>query len=320
MCLVKYLWTLWLLHYSNSIDRRSGTDAAEVTEAEEVQRVQRVHRLQRYRGCWSTEAVEVQKLQTAELQRLLRYRGCWGTEAANVQAAEVQRLLMYRLLRYRGCWGAEATDSRVTETAEVERLLRYRGCRRYTGCKGTAAAEVQWLLREQRLLKYRGCKSTEAAEVQRLPRYRGCWGTGAGAGGTGALPGWWTQHRGSSHQAGYARPWPRRYDWQWSVVASSHQPCYTNLLLPSASTASRPALSHDRHGSLPRPSSCAQPTRLLQWGPRRYVSVPDRSASIRSSRCSSPCPWSTQVGQRFGRHARQITLAPLPRKGRVQTL
>ena len=112
----------------------------------------------------------------------------------------------------------------------------------------------------------------------------------------------------------------RRYDWQWSEVASSHQPCYTNLLLPSASTASRPALSHDRHGSLPRPSSCAQPTRLLQWGPRRYVSVPDRSASIRSPRRSSPCPWSTQVGQRFGRHARQTTLAPLPRKGRVQTL
>ena len=114
--------------------------------------------------------------------------------------------------------------------------------------------------------------------------------------------------------------WPRRYDWQWSVVASSHQPCYTNLLLPSASTASRPALSHDRHGSLPRPSSCAQPTRLLQWGPRRYVSVPDRSASIRSPCRSSPCPWLTQVGQRFGRHARWTTLAPLPRKGRVQTL
>ena len=31
-------------------------------------------------------------------------------------------------------------------------------------------------------------------------------------------------------------------------------------------------------------------------------------------------PSPTQVGQRFGRHARRTTLAPLPRKGRVQTL
>ena len=46
----------------------------------------------------------------------------------------------------------------------------------------------------------------------------------------------------------------------------------------------------------------------------------DRLSSIRSSCRSSPCPWSTQVGQRFRRHARQTTLAPLPRKGRVQTL
>ena len=136
----------------------------------------------------------------------------------------------------------------------------------------------------------------------------------------GALPGWWTQHRWGTHQAGYARPWPRRHDWQRSVFASSHQPCYRNLLLPSASTASRLALSHDRHGSLPRPSSCAQPTRLLQWGFRWYVSVPDRSASIRSPCRSSPCPWPTQVGQRFGRHARRTTLAPHPTKGRVQTL
>ena len=35
------------------------------------------------------------------------------------------------------------------------------------------------------------------------------------------------------------------------------KPRHTNLLLPSASTASHPAFSHDRHGSLPRPSSCA---------------------------------------------------------------
>ena len=48
------------------------------------------------------------------------------------------------------------------------------------------------------------------------------------------------------------------------VVASSHQPCYTNLLLPSASTASRPAFSHDRHGSLPGPSSCAYPSVFVQ--------------------------------------------------------
>ena len=137
----------------------------------------------------------------------------------------------------------------------------------------------------------------------------------------GALPGWWTQHRWGTHQAGYARPWPRRHDWQRSVVASSHQPRYTNLLLPSASTASRPAFSHDRYGSLPSPSSCAQPARLLQWSSRRYVSVPDRSASICSSRRSSPRPQPTQVSQRFGRYARQTTtLAPLPRKGPVQTL
>ena len=81
----------------------------------------------------------------------------------------------------------------------------------------------------------------------------------------GALPSWWTQHRWGTHQAGYARPWPRRHDWQQAVVASSHQPCYTNLLLPSASSASRPAFSRNRHGSLPGSSSCAQPTRLLQW-------------------------------------------------------
>ena len=66
----------------------------------------------------------------------------------------------------------------------------------------------------------------------------------------GALPGWWTQRRWGTHQADYARPWPRRHDWPRSVVASSHQPCYTNLLLPSASTASHPAFSRDRHGTL----------------------------------------------------------------------
>ena len=37
-----------------------------------------------------------------------------------------------------------------------------------------------------------------------------------------------------------------------------------------------------QHGSLPGPSSCAQPTQLLQWSSRWYVSVPDWSASIRS--------------------------------------
>ena len=43
---------------------------------------------------------------------------------------------------------------------------------------------------------------------------------------------WWTQHHRSTHQAGYAHPWPRRHDWQWSVTTSSHQPCYTNLFFP----------------------------------------------------------------------------------------
>ena len=77
-------------------------------------------------------------------------------------------------------------------------------------------------------------------------------------------------------------------------------------------------LSHDRHGSLPCLSSCAQPSRLLQWGSCWYFSVPDRSVSMPCR--SSPSPWPTQVGQRFGRHARRTTLAPLPRESRVQTL
>ena len=74
------------------------------------------------------------------------------------------------------------------------------------------------------------------------------------------------------------------------------------------------AFSHDRHGPLPSPSSCAQSARLLQWSCRRYVSVPDRSASICPSRRGTPGPQPTQVGQRFGRHARQTTLAPLPER------
>ena len=136
------------------------------------------------------------------------------------------------------------------------------------------------------------------------------------------LGSWSTARLVNSTSLGYPSkcPWPQRHDWQRSVVASLHQPCYTNLLLSSASTASRPAFSHDRHDSLTGPSSCAQATQLMQWSSRRYVSVPDRSASIRSLCRSSPCPWPTQVGQCFGRHARQTTLAPFPRKGRVQTL
>ena len=116
-----------------------------------------------------------------------------------------------------------------------------------------------------------------------------------------------------SNLTGYACPWPQRHNWQRSVVASSHQPCYTNLLLPSASTASLPTFSHDGHGSLPGPSFCAKPTRLLQWSSRWYVSVPDRSTSIRSPCCSSPWTWPTQVSQHFGHHAWQTTLAPLSR-------
>ena len=72
-----------------------------------------------------------------------------------------------------------------------------------------------------------------------------------------ALPGLGSSHCRSVHQGVYARPRPWCHDWEWSVAAGSHQPRYTNLLLPSASNASRPPFSHDRHGSLPRSSSCA---------------------------------------------------------------
>ena len=37
-----------------------------------------------------------------------------------------------------------------------------------------------------------------------------------------ALPGWWTQHRWGTHQAGYARPWPRRHDWHVTRTCFYH--------------------------------------------------------------------------------------------------
>ena len=46
----------------------------------------------------------------------------------------------------------------------------------------------------------------------------------------------------------------------------------------------------------------------------------DQLQSVLRAAARLACPWSTQVGERFGRHARQTALAPLLRKGRVQTL
>ena len=82
----------------------------------------------------------------------------------------------------------------------------------------------------------------------------------------------------------------------------------------------RHSLRTDTAHSLVRALVHSRLNYVLKWSSRWYVSVPDRSASIRSPCRSSPCPWPTQVGQRFGRHAQQITLAPHPRKGRVQTM
>ena len=67
----------------------------------------------------------------------------------------------------------------------------------------------------------------------------------------------------------------QRFGWDplggWSTARLVNS---TSLGYPS-SRLRRPAFSHDRHGF------CAQPTRLLQWSSRWYVSVPDRSVSIR---------------------------------------